>query len=405
VEPEGDVVVTKVESELLVSEESSVVYRRRGLKGVVHRMLPKAAYDQLRGIRLKLRGSGQMAWLGRLHGRSLEAASRSSFTANLHYAFASNEFSREHRTTLKARSKHLSDISGGDGNIFLLRRNVHRLEKGLIMRPRRPIFGLASIDETIDVFELCTKSAAAGDPGIDWETMSWSRQVLDEYFKSVAEHPVIDRNRARFDRILDEQIEATSDLPRVPFVRDAETKLPSIEELETLGVHRRSVRWFADKPVEREVLDRAVRLAGMSPSACNRQPYRFEIFDDPEMVQKVGAIPKGTPGWLDQIPCFVVIVGRFDAFRFERDRHVPYIDSSLAAMGLIYALEAQGVSSCCVNFPDYADTHARMAEVLDLPIYERAVMCLAVGYPSYEDRVPYSQKVPVDELRRYNHGS
>ncbi|SVE23497.1 uncharacterized protein METZ01_LOCUS476351, partial [marine metagenome] len=38
-------------------------------------------------------------------------------------------------------------------NVFLLRRNVHRLEKGLLMRPRRPVFGLKYIEELVNVYE------------------------------------------------------------------------------------------------------------------------------------------------------------------------------------------------------------------------------------------------------------
>lgn len=392
----------RVQRELLGADETTTLYKRRGVKGLVYRLLPAAGYDLLRGLRVRLRTTAFNTVVGRAHSGSLELASRTSTASGAHYAVASTEFSREHMTILAARSKHLRDVSGGSGNVFLLRRNVHRLEKGLIMRPRRPIFGLGSLDETIDVFDLCTRDYLRGSDQVDWESLSWARQVLREYFGAVSSHTVIDRNRTRFERVVSRHADAQDDLPRIPFVRNAEQELPSIGELEKLAMHRRSVRWFAEKPVERDVIDRAIRIAGLSPSACNRQPYRFEVFDDPELVAQVGAIPKGTPGWLHQIPCLVVIVGRFDAFRHERDRHVPYIDGSLAAMSLIYGLETQGVSSCCVNFPDYADTHRRMAEALGLPLYERAIMCLAVGYPSYEDPVPYSQKVPLDEIRRYN---
>ncbi len=181
--------------------------------------------------------------------------------------------------------------------------------------------------------------------------------------------------------------------------------MPSYEELLQLALHRRSVRWFDGRPVPRDVIDRAVVVAGLSPSACNRQPFRFAIFDDPELCQKVGAIPKGTPGWVHNIPCFIVIVGTLSAFDREKDRHIPYIDGSLAAMSLCFALETQGVSSCCVNWPDLADTEARMAKTLGLRPYERPIMCLAIGYPDGAEKVPYSQKLPLDQLRSYNrHG-
>ncbi|HEY0193332.1 MAG TPA: hypothetical protein VGC42_19580, partial [Kofleriaceae bacterium] len=56
----------------------------------------------------------------------------------------------------------------------------------------------------------------------------------------------------------------------------------------------------------------------------------------------------------------------------------------------------------CVNWPDRAETEARMAKTLGLQPYERPVMCLAIGYPDMHEKVPYSQKLPLDELRAYN---
>ena len=45
---------------------------------------------------------------------------------------------------------------------------------------------------------------------------------------------------------------------------------------------------------------------------------------------------------------------------------------------------------------------AALGELLGLSGDERAVMCLAVGYPDPEGLVAYSQKKPLGQLRRYN---
>ena len=44
---------------------------------------------------------------------------------------------------------------------------------------------------------------------------------------------------------------------------------------------RRSVRAFADRPVEREVLERLIEAATTAPSNTNRQPWRFAVVTDP----------------------------------------------------------------------------------------------------------------------------
>ncbi|HET9624926.1 MAG TPA: nitroreductase family protein, partial [Kofleriaceae bacterium] len=299
--------------------------------------------------------------------------------------------------------KYLRDVHTGDGNIFVLRRNVHKLEKALVMKPRRELFALAFIHETVASYADCVARFAAGQIH-DSDTLEWSRQVLRVYFASISKsHPIVEEARAIFETAAEDApgAEHVGERERVPFARSP-AELPSYDQLLQLAQQRRSVRWFDGRPVPRDIIDRAVVLAGLSPSACNRQPFRFAIFDDPELCQQVAAIPKGTPGWVHNIPCFIVIVGTLAAFDREKDRHIPYIDGSLAAMALCFALESQGVSSCCVNWPDLKETEARMARTLGLQPFERPIMCLAIGYPDMKEMVPYSQKLPLDELRSYN---
>lgn len=395
----------KLQANLLAAEESTRLYNRQGGRRLLHALLPTEAYDWLRGYRLRFNASDiGRGWHG-FEAKLLRWTSRSGILSGLHYTLFSREFDREHQAVLAARARHVEDVYAGRGNLYMLRRNVHRIEKGLIMKPARPIFALGMIEETVRGFGDCLDSARAGGEQ-DIVSLKWSRQTLEEYFGRVSDHPIVNRARNAFNAALARHAAMLADdTVRVPYQRRVVDNLPTIEAMEAMALHRRSVRWFEPRSVPREVIDRAVEVAGLSPTACNRQPFRFEVFDTPESVARVGAIPKGTPGWLHQIPCFIVIVGKFDAFRFERDRHIPYIDGCLAAMSLIYALEAQGVSSCCVNFPDYADTEKRMAATLGLPVWERAVMCLAVGYADPAERVPYSQKLPLTSLRRYNHAA
>jgi nitroreductase len=154
--------------------------------------------------------------------------------------------------------------------------------------------------------------------------------------------------------------------------------------------------------VPREEIDKALLAASMAPSACNRQPYEFRVFDHPETVQKIASLPWGTTGFRDNIPAIVVIVGKLDAFFDERDRHLIYIDASLAAMSFILSLETMGISSCALNWPDIKEAEQKMNQALKLEPNERVIMLVAFGYPDPEGMVAFSQKKSLDELRKYN---
>jgi nitroreductase len=110
------------------------------------------------------------------------------------------------------------------------------------------------------------------------------------------------------------------------------------------------VRWYLQKPVPRELIDKALDVGLQAPSACNRQPFEVRILDDPALVREIAALPMGTVGLHHNFPTILVWVGRLRSFAHHRDRHVPYIDAAMAAMGFQLALETLGLSSCCLNW-------------------------------------------------------
>lgn len=49
---------------------------------------------------------------------------------------------------------------------------------------------------------------------------------------------------------------------------------------------RRSVRDFADTPVEREVIEQCLAAAGTAPSCANLQPWHFVAVSNPELKER-----------------------------------------------------------------------------------------------------------------------
>ncbi|HDQ93504.1 MAG TPA: nitroreductase, partial [Synergistetes bacterium] len=54
-----------------------------------------------------------------------------------------------------------------------------------------------------------------------------------------------------------------------------------------LAGKRRSVRNFLPDPVPREAIERCLEAARLAPSACNSQPWKFLVTDDPETSSRV----------------------------------------------------------------------------------------------------------------------
>ena len=310
--------------------------------------------------------------------------------------------SREHQGVLYAR-EHFEEemVDSPQGSSSMLRRNTHRLEKGLIMRPRRGVFGVAYIKETIQCYQNALAETDA-EKRVTSAELKWTFDVLSKYFSVTESDPVIDAMRDTFNELPVPDLSAEANENYIPYQRDLDENPVTYDQLYQLSRKRRSVRWFLPQPVPRDLIDQSITLAAQSPSACNRQPFRFLVFDEPELVDKVSNLPGGTAGFNQNFPAIIVVLGRLRNYFHERDRHLIYIDGALASMSFVYAAETLGLSTCCINWPDYPEREQQARELLKLDPDERPVMFIAVGYPDPEGMVPYSSKKPLPQLRRYN---
>lgn len=315
----------------------------------------------------------------------------------VYYSLFSDAFKREEFVVAKGHQAFSKKYAEGKQE-FLLRRNIHMLEKGLTMVPRRGTFGVEYIAETVTLL----RAAKDHQPKfISDEVLDWAREVMRRYFQATAtsSSPVIRRAQSAFDGIIWESDGSPESGPHAPYTDEPPV---DIEMLTQLAVRRKSVRWFEPEPVPRELIDLAMNVAREAPSACNRQPFTFRIFDDPDMIQKVAAVPMGTAGYGHNLPGLAVIVGDLSAFSDERDRHLIYTDGCLAAMSFILGLEAQNVGSVCINWPDILERDKKMGKLLGLNSHERVVMLIGFGFADSSSLTPYSAKRDLAALRSYN---
>lgn len=311
-------------------------------------------------------------------------------------------FNREQFAVLRGRRDYYRNLKKLRRSHTELRRNIHRIEKGLLMQPRRDVFALDYIGETLGFYEKAIQRCGQPFPDMETGELAWAHGVLHEYFDTVDHaNPVIASAYARFEKSLPHF--SPDDRGKVPYARaHGERSNVAYEDLLKLAMQRRSVRWYQQRPVPRELVDKALLVARQSPTACNRLPYEFRIFDDKEMVSKVAAIPFGTAGYAHQIPTIAVVVGRLSHYFSARDRHIIYVDSSLASMAFMLALETLGLASSAINWPDFEPLEHKMQKTLGLDSDERAIMLIAIGYPDPEGKVAFSEKKSLDVLRSYN---
>lgn len=271
----------------------------------------------------------------------------------------------------------------------------HKLEKGLCIPGEPRFFGENPFFETVSLIKR-------------WREAGYSLQ--DPIYLGAMEALCAYRDRVSFtpppegskDRIHATLQECLRDYPRSS-LHATPRKVVTVdqsqeEQFRTLCFARRSVRSYSNKDVPFEVVKQAVEIAQLSPSACNRQPWRVHVYQGREKIDSMLELQNGNKGFGNTIPLLLVLTAEMNAFFDSSERNQLFIDSGLFAMSLLLALQAKGLSTCCLNWCVAPDVDREGHRRGRIPENERIVMYLAVGYSATEASVPYSSRRNVDSL-------
>ena len=186
---------------------------------------------------------------------------------------------------------------------------------------------------------------------------------------------------------------------------------------------RRSVRFFSDHPVPRELIETAVRTASTAPSGAHRQPWTFVLTGDPDVKRQIreaaeeeerinyegGRLPEhwrealeplGTDWhkeFLETVPWIVVLFEqRYGLDENGEKLHHFYVKEScgIAAGIFIAAIHHMGLATL---------THTPspmkfLADLLGRPENERPFCMFPIGYPAEDCVVPDIRRKTLDEV-------
>ncbi len=315
----------------------------------------------------------------------------SKFLARIYYGIINRSFAKENRTVLRGKILYWQKYRKNELNKHEMRRNIHRLEKGLIIPERKETFGQSYIMKTVRTY-----INNINNPEYDKPSLKWAHDILTLYFQKVKHKGIIKEAYNLFEKTEREN----SPLSHIPYKRtDKKLNTQSYDEFLNLCTQRASTRIFQQKDVPNKLIEEAFQAAIHSPSACNRQPYEFWIFKKQKDIDRFIKLPGGISGFEKGIPVLAFLIGDLSAFFDERDRHLIYIDGGIVTMRLILALESLGLASCVLNLPDIKEKD--IDKELSLPKHKSSILALIFGYPEENSLYPYSQKKAVSTIVKY----
>ena len=168
---------------------------------------------------------------------------------------------------------------------------------------------------------------------------------------------------------------------------------------------RQSVRNYKQQPVPREIIERCAEAARLAPSACNSQPWKFIIVDEPEKKDELAmAAFSGVYSickFVKRAPVIVVVVTEKMSYAarvgaFLKNIQYSLIDIGIASEHFVLQAAEEGVGTCMIGW----FSERRVKKVLGLPKTANVDLLISMGYP---ENVEQREKIrkSIDEIREY----
>lgn len=173
-----------------------------------------------------------------------------------------------------------------------------------------------------------------------------------------------------------------------------------------LALTRQSVRGYLPKQVEPEKLQRCLEAARIAPSACNAQPWRFIVVDEPalktEIAQATSSKLLGINHFTMQAPLLIVIVIEkanltSSIGQMIKDREFPLIDLGITTEHFCLQATSEGLGTCILGWFD----EPAVKKLLYIPKSKRVGLIVTLGYPVSSEIRPKKRKL-INEIVSYN---
>ena len=173
-----------------------------------------------------------------------------------------------------------------------------------------------------------------------------------------------------------------------------------------LANKRFSARDYKQTPVSRADIEKCLEAARIAPSACNSQPWKFTIIDEPQLKNKVCEIAFKTITGLNQFvvkaPALIIITAEKQNFTAKIGNIVKKKDFRLFDIGIAaehFCLQATelGLGTCMLGWFNEKKTK----KLLSIPVSRKIELMISVGY-SESDSIPQKNRKELNQILAYN---
>lgn len=155
-----------------------------------------------------------------------------------------------------------------------------------------------------------------------------------------------------------------------------------------LVLKRQSDRNYQNKPVARELVMTCIEAARLAPSACNSQPWKFVIVDEPCLLKEMAAAAAGMGmnKFARQAPVIVAVV--LEKMNFTagigsviKDKEYSLLDVGIAVENFCLQAAELGLGTCILGWFD----EKKIKKLIGVN-KRRIPLLITLGYPDAPTR-------------------
>ena len=148
---------------------------------------------------------------------------------------------------------------------------------------------------------------------------------------------------------------------------------------------RHSIRSFENTPLSYSDIRKAVEIANLAPSACNRQPSYVYFCNKIDKVRKIDEMITGNSGFKGEVPNYIAVTTDRAFFSYV-EQYQWYINGGLYLAYLSCALHSLGIGHCIMQWKAFNETEKALKKLLGISDTEAVIAIVGCGY--YRDETP-----------------
>jgi nitroreductase len=178
-------------------------------------------------------------------------------------------------------------------------------------------------------------------------------------------------------------------------------------DFQKLIYHRQSVRKYSNKPVERVEIEKIIEAVHLAPSACNSQPWKIIIVDDPELKNEVARATFSKTISFNKFtihaPVIAVLVIEKAKLIAQiggsiKNMEYPKIDIGIAAAHFCLQASELGIGTCMIGWFD----ERKIQQLLKIPEKRKIGLVITLGYPPEDFKLRKKIRKPLEEICGFN---